>query len=533
MNPSKSLAPASTGLPHFPSTPSGVMLLVAIYASIHALTRLFSSGNLGEDDPLDNLLAQTLAPGYSVQQGPLYDWALWLVQQLFGSGLSGFLFLKYTLLVAIAGCLYQITLKITQSALWAFIAVESMATVYQIFWRLHEGFTHRVGAMALAVATVWAIFRLIDRPSRGNYLLLALLIGLGLLTEHIYAFALLATLLAAWLQAPTRKTVFSLPMLASLPITLLVVAPYAIWLLADPPRAADLGTRLFPALPAHTLPGIAGGLRDALTFPLLVLSPYIVVLPMAFPAIFRTIFRPSPLPAIEPTTFDPTLFLQHLLVIELSGLIVFNGLLYMRSNYAVHSILPMLVIAIPWLTAKARETNPTPRRVRVFMAVLLAFTITAYAVRSGNLFVNEPFCTRCRWGVPYAELAEKLRDQGFSRGTIIVNDVHVGGNLRRFFPESSIVMTGAEHGMASPHAAATGKIALVWPVSGDSPAIPADLQTSISGNRPPPTILTLPWKHLWRPLGYRTSSWGMAIIDSSNKSNRIYRDVAKPSNEGR
>ncbi|UCV20432.1 ArnT family glycosyltransferase [Ferribacterium limneticum] len=513
MNQSDSFVSASTAPPRFPFTQSGVMVLVAIYASIHALTRLFSSGNLGEDDPLDNLIAQTLAPGYNVQQGPLYDWAIWCLQHIFGTGLSGFLFLKYALLVAMAGCIFQITRKITQSALWAFIAVESMATVYQIFWRFHEGFTHRVGAMVLAVATVWAIFRLIDRPSRGNYLLLATLIGLGLLTEHIYAFALFATLLAAWLQPSVRKTVFSLPMLASLPLTLLVVAPYALWLAADPLRLTALSTNLLPEIPAHSLPGIAAGLRDAFTFPLLVLAPYIVILPMVFPAIFRTIFRQSKLRAIDPTVFDPKLYLLHLLLIELSGLVLFNGLLYSRANYAVHSILPMVVIAIPWLTEKARETNPTPRRVQIFMAVLLGFTITAYAVRSGNLFVYEPFCSRCRWAVPYPELADKLREKGFDRGTIIVNDPHVGGNLRRFFSDSRVVM----HGLPTP-AGDGNKIAVVWPISDKNAEMPANLRnaTATAHTLAPPGIVELPWKHLWKPLGYRTSSWGTAIMETSN-----------------
>lgn len=513
MNQRNSLSTAASAAPRFPYTLPGVLVLVALYASVHALTRLFSSGNLGEDDPLDNLIAQTLAPGYNVQHGPLYDWAIWALQHVFGAGLSGFLFLKYALLVVMAGCIFQITRRITQSALWAFIAVESMATVYQIFWRFHEGFTHRVGAMVLAVLTVWAIIRLLDRPSRGNYLLFAALIGLGLLTEHIYAFALFATLLAAWLQPSMRKTVFSLPMLAAVPVTLLILSPYALWLSADPLRLAALATDLFPPLPAYSAKGFAGSLRDAFTFPLLVLAPYIVVLPMVFPAIFRTIFRQSRLRSDNPLVFDPKLFLFHILLIELIGLVLFNGLLYSRSNYAVHVILPMMVIAIPWLTEKARETNPTPRRVQVFMAVLLGFTITAYGVRSGNLFVYEPFCSRCRWAVPFPELADKLREQGFDRGTIIVNDPHVGGNLRRFFPDSRIVMSG----LPVP-AGDDSKIAVVWPVSDKNADMPADLRNATAAAQvvTPPGIVELPWKHLWKPLGYRTSSWGTAIMERPN-----------------
>ncbi|MBS1144657.1 MAG: hypothetical protein H6R14_2063 [Proteobacteria bacterium] len=507
MTPSNSLDSDSAARARFPFTLTGVFLIVALYTSVHALTRLFASGNLGEDDPLDNLLIQTLAPGYSVHQGPLYDWALWAIQQFAGTGLSGFLFLKYGLLVLMAGCLFHITWQLTRSALWAFIAVESMATVYQIFWRFHEGFTHRVGAMALAVATVWALLRLIDQPGRGKALVLAILIGLGLLTEHIYVFALLAALTAAWIQPPARQTVFSMGTLLWLPVTLLIVLPYASWLLAEPHRLSELQTSLFPEVPAHTLAGMAAGVRDALTFPLLVLSPYIVVLPMVFPAIFRTIFRESALRSKTPDAFDPKLFLFHILLIQLAGLIIFNGLLYTRANYAVHSILPMMVIAIPWLTAKALETKPSAKRVKVFMAVLLAFTITAYAVRSGNLFVYEPFCSRCRWGVPYADLADRLRDLGFKQGEIVTNDPMIGGNLRRFFPESHVSLNERK--------GEAGNQAYVWNVSGDEQGIPGPIRQLIPASQVPaePEMIKLPWKHWWKPLGYRNSTWAAVVIE--------------------
>ena len=514
MNSSNSSVSAPAERQRFPFSLISVIAIVATYASIHAFTRLFASGNLGEDDPLDNLLIQTLAPGYSAQQGPLYDWVLWLLQQIFGTGLQSFLFLKYSLLVIMAGCLFQITRRITQSAMWAFIAVESMATVYQIFWRFHEGFTHRVGAMALSVATVWAILRLFDRPNRANYLLFSVLIGLGLLSEHIYAFVLPATLLAASMQPTMRARIFSLPMLLSTPVSLLIVSPYAYWLMAEPLRLAALGAAIFPEIPTHSPAGLGMGLRDAASFPLLVLSPYIVILPVVFPAIFRTIFKHSALRVSNPAQFDPKLFILHLLIIELGGNLLFNGLLYSRSNYAVHSILPMLVIAIPWLTAKAQETEPTPRRVRVFMLVLFAFTITAYAVRSGNLFVYEPFCSRCRWGVPYADLAVKLQDRGFHQGTIIADDPMIGGNLRRFFPDSRIIAPGVE---ATPPMA-DGKIAIIWPASGKSSEIPAELRHLAPGISPDnvPEVIELPWKHLWKPLGYRTSTWATVIIDRAD-----------------
>lgn len=478
----------------FQFTLTGVLLLVAGYALVHATTRLLASGNLGEDDPLDNLWVQTLAPGYSLEHGPFYDWLLWVSQHLLGTtGLPSFLAVKYGLLVAMAGGLFSMTRRLTGSPLWGFVAVESMAAVYQIFWRFHEGFTHRAGAMALVVFTLWAALRIVDRPSLPRYALLAVLFGAGLISEHIYVVFVGALLIAAWSQPPIRRALLSPKLAAMLPLTALVAAPYASWLCAEPGRLAAFFGDLLPAIPAPSAHGLMAGLRDALTFPIFVMAPWSVVAPLVFPAIFRTARTSArdDLPA-------PIRFVGRLLLIEIALHVLFNGIVFAKAGYPVHSILPMMMIAIPWLTAKIAATEPTAKRIRVYMAILLAFTITAYAVRSGNLFVYEPFCSRCRWGTPYAGLAEELRGMGFTDGAIISNDVHTAGNLRRFFPQARIGLGG----MSAELPAGT-PVMYVWLLGADGtppPGVAADAHR-----------LDVPWHAPLKPAGHRTTHWAAEL----------------------
>lgn len=476
----------------FPFTLPGVLLVVAGYAAVHATTRLVASGNLGEDDPVETLAAQALAPGYSLEHGPLYDWLIWLSQHLLDTtGLPSFLAVKYGLLVMMAGCIFSMTRRLTGSPLWAFIAVESMAAVYQIFWRFHEGFTHRVGAMALVLATLWALLRLIDRPTHGRYALLGVPLGCGLLSEHIYVVFIAALLVAAWPQPSIRRVLLSPAMLLALPLAGLITAPYTHWLMAEPGRLAAFAGNLLPATPAPSVHGILAGLKDALTFPIFVLAPWSVVVPLIFPAVLRRI---TPSPAVAP---DLTAFIGRLLLSLVALHIVFNGIVFAKAGYPVHSILPMMVIAIPWLTARILQTAPTAKRTQVYMAILLAFTITAYAVRSGNLFVYEPFCSRCRWGTPYAGLAENLRDMGFRGGSIVADDVHTAGNLRRFFPDAHIVLS-ARPGETP----AEGPVARLWLRHGNQP-LPADNVRWIE----------VPWQAPLKPTGYRQTTWAVRIDD--------------------
>ncbi|MDD4880737.1 MAG: glycosyltransferase family 39 protein [Gallionellaceae bacterium] len=485
----------------------GVLAVVAAYALVHTGARLLASGNLGEDDPYDNLLIQVLAPGYGVRQGPLYDWALWALQQVLGTGVQAFLLLKYGLLVGMAGWLFLITRRITGSALWGFMAVDAMALVYQIFWRFHEGFTHRVGAMALAVATVWALLLLVDRGRRRDYALFAILAGLGLLTEHTYAVFLVALLAAAWLQPAIRRQVYAAPLLAMLPIPLLIVAPYAAWLLADPQRGADFVSGLVSVTARHTPKDVLHALRDALSFPVLVLSPYIFILPTVFPGVLKTLFRQTAIRPAQGVAPDFGQLILHLLLIEVAWLVLFDTLLLPRSDYAVHSLLPMFVIGLAWLTEKARQSRPSPARIKVFVAIMLTLTVVAFLGRAANMFVHEPVCSKCRWGVPYADLARTLRERGFQSGSIVVDNVELGGNLRRFFPDARFVVAGLD---LTGTGNAGGQTAIVWPATADGEA-PPDLRAYLGSARPEP--VQAPWRHLWKPTGYRTSDWQLAILN--------------------
>ena len=193
----------------------GILLAVSVYSVIHVLARLIASGNLGDDDPTDNLFIQVFSAGYSTDTGPLYNWVLWVLQHWMGTGINAFQTLKYFLLVVMAGFLFLATRRLTGSGLWGVLSVEALALTYQIAWRFHEVYTHRVGAMTLAIMTVWGVLNLLESRKWHNYLLLGIFIGLGLLTEHTYAVFLFSLLVALMVRTTIRSRIFS-PWLFSL-----------------------------------------------------------------------------------------------------------------------------------------------------------------------------------------------------------------------------------------------------------------------------------------------------------------------------
>ncbi|TCJ15276.1 hypothetical protein EZJ19_07505 [Parasulfuritortus cantonensis] len=484
----------------------GVLTAVALYALAHTTARLLASGNLGEDDPRESLLIQVLAPGYEVRHGPLYDWALWLLERLLGTGVQPFLVLKYGLLVAMAGFLFAIARRVTGSAMWAFMAVDAMALVYQIFWRFHESLSHVIGTMTLVLASLWALFRLVDRGRPRDYLVFALPVGLGLLSEHSYAVFLFALFAAAALQADVRRRVYARAMLAVPVVAALIASPYVAWLFGEPARRAEFLASLTAT--DFEAPPVLHALGDAIGFPVLVLAPYIFILPLVFPGVLRTVFRgASAGPAAGP---DFGRLLGHLLLFELAWMVLFDAILFPRADYAVQGLLPLFVPALAWLTDRARASAPSAGRIRLFVAIMLALTVVAFAVRAANMYVLDPVCSKCRWGVPYGELAQAMRGAGFRAGTVVIEDEELGGNLRRFFPHARFLVPG--RGIPAPAGRPGGQTALVWDVRPGHPEAPAALRAYLPGDAVA-TPVEVPWHHLWKPTGYRSSRWAMVILD--------------------
>jgi 4-amino-4-deoxy-L-arabinose transferase-like glycosyltransferase len=495
----------------------GVLALVAFYSLVHVGARLGASGNLGEDDPLENLWLQSLAWGYDPGQPPLYDWLLWGLQRVFGTGLHAFLVLKYSLLVALAGLLFLIARRLTGSGFWGLLAVDAMALTYQIFWRFHEGFTHRVGAMTLALATVWVLLCLIDHRRRRDYLGFGLVVGLGLLTETRYLWLLGALLIAAWLQPAARSALRAPGMAVSALVAGVVVAPWAAWLLSVPERAQAFSTALWPGPAQYSVSAGLAAVGEAAIFPFLVLSPYIFILPAIFPGVLRTLVgHTSPQPK-EYALTDFRQMLGHALLILFCLGILLDGLLWQRQDYAVHSLLPVFVVALAWLTAVVRESAPSPGRIRAFVVLSLVVTVVALLGRVANMYVLDPVCNKCRWGTPYAELASAMRTAGFAGGVLLTPEVELGGNLRRFFPDARIVVPSVRTS-ANADATSGRPMVVVWNARLDTARVVAGLRTYLPespASLPEPALIRVPWSHLWKPVGYRYSEWRLWLIDGA------------------
>ncbi len=504
-----------------------VLAAVLAYALLHSGFRLAASASLGEDDPLASLLAQNVRLGYLAPRPPLYEWLVWAVQRVTGPGIAGFLVIKYGALVATCGFLYASSMRVHGERVWAFLTVESLALIYQIAWRYHEGFAHEIVAMVAVAATVWAALRVVTEGGRRDYLALGLGLGAGLLSTFAY-WAFVATLgIAAALQRPVRARLRPLPLAATLLLAAFIAAPYLYWLTTVTEPVAWV-EQFSPSYWRN----LGKGVLDALRGPLFYLSPLIVIVPLMFRgalAVALADVRRKPAAGETPDLSQLVLH-QALGGIALS---VAGAVLVGAAGYAMHALMPLYLASVIWLMDVARRASAGDAGQRTrFARFALLIAVIALSARLANMFVLDPVCKICRWGVPYEGLAAELRQQGGTAelrqqggsaelrqqpaptrdlGAIVALDPETGGNLRARLPAVPVYLPGYP-GLSPTPAQLRGRtVAFVWRPQDEALAV-ARIAALLPPDKAASAVtVDVPWRHLWRPTGYRSQSWRVLV----------------------
>ena len=486
---------------------------VLAYVCIHAGFRMLASSTLGEDDTLDQILAQELHAGYFPRQPPLYDWVLYGVQQLTGPQLISFLFIKYAALTATVVFLYLSAYRILKDRIWALVTVESLALIYQIAWRYHEGFTHEVLAMVAVTATLWALLRLYDHGRARDYVVFGVISGLGMLTEPNYTVYQMCLWTAVAMQPALRRALVKPMLVVAAGLAVAIASPFIVWVVSDP---AHLNYFFLPSTRGHLHDALIG-VKDGVRGPFMYLAPLIVIVPAVFPgylarawADVRDVFARA--------CQDGPADLQRLVLTTMLagiGLSILGGLVFGIGNYAMHVLMPLYVTSVIWIMSVAQRSVRAGQRRPVLVRVALGIAVLALVVRLANMFIHDPVCGKCRWGIPYATLAQSLRADGFDdAGTITVADDEIGGNLRPYFPQARFVLVGPRSFTPQRPEVAGAAQAFVWgaavplsTVERNFAGYPKAVQALAQAK-----VLKAPWTHIWKQDGYRTSDWAYVIL---------------------
>ncbi len=396
------------------ATPGRALGLLAVYVVAHAAARLFlMPSSLGYDDAEQVLFAQSWSLGYRFQQPPLVTWLVLGLRDVAGlaPGLVSLTLLRSTLLVALHLGLYLAARHWIGDSRRAALASAALATTYTLGYLAHGDLLVSTALAAAVAFSLWTWGRLLERPTLGRTVAFGVVCGIGLLAKWNFVIVALACLLVGLARPSTRALVLSWRTPLVVAIATLMAGPTALWVLAHHPSFGGLSQEVLvtPAADRTAWEGAVQLALSALAFP----QPMLVlVLLAAWPALGRLPERVRPLAWVMAVAFG-----LHALLIPLAGAVNFPE----RWMITVEMPLAILVFA---------AMRPEPARLWIVAATILVVVAGAWSIRTGIGLTDAAYCDRCRTRLPVAAFVDGLREAGFARGTVVVGDMHLGGNLQ-------------------------------------------------------------------------------------------------------
>lgn len=500
-----------TAIPFF-ATPFGVWSIAAAWGLAHLFLRALSTPVLGTDDMFENVLVQTLEPGYMLRQPPLYEWLLFAAQQIFGPTIWAALFVKYGLISIAALFLFLIARKAISSPRLAALCVFSYSLYYQYGWNLHEGVTHTVVLTAACAASALFFIKALETGRLGFYLLFGLAAGAGLLGKHSFPLFVLALLLAAASDRVWRGRV-NVYALALVPLTaMLVYSPYGYWILHDGPGLFTSMSQTMGVSAGDSHLVRAGQGLGRLAFGLIGFSvPLVPILLVLFwPRYLAK--RQRAVPAVNDVARLCARTVLAMIILT-AVLIAVTGATYVKERH-MH---PLLLLLPVFLFADLERFGF--RRQWLWLgSLVLALAAVAFLSRVPGIVAPDRFWCggNCRHMKPYADLKADLAQLGAGTATLIAGDGYTGGNLRMLFPDARVV-TSAIAARTPPR----DRCFFVWEEGDAAPGVPAAERffKNVHWDASAPlraTYLTGSWPHLWKAPGWRTTWWGVAELNAED-----------------
>jgi len=436
----------------------GVVSFWLIFGFLHALFRIGYSSTLALDDSAASELVQALALGYQARQPPLYEWLLWNVQQIAGTGILSFLIVRYVLIAVLGYAIFMAVRHAVRDRRLAALASLSICINYQIGWTFHESVTQTILLSIAMFGTFDAVMRFHTRPSLRHALWLGAAVGIGFLSKHSYALFLLSLTLAAASLPGMRDLLRNRLLLAAAALAFAIVSPYLAWLaqVGGDVVAASRDTLIHERLDyvTRTYNGLTRFFRAMLTF----WMPWIVLIAILVPPAFRPAPAAAPPASLAERLAGRTMTIA--VALALIGVTAVGA-----TNLGERYMYPLIAIAPIYLFARIDRLAATELRL-VKLGVLFVCCAAAvlivrmFSVVDTGIAKTDPYHTL----VPYDRLAAELTARGLAEGTAYVPDIRIAGNVRAALPGVRAITADTFRLECPPRRPADDRIAFaLWP----------------------------------------------------------------------
>ncbi len=396
-------------------------LIATAWLLLNALSQWLVSGTADRDQAEQLLLSQSWQLGYGPQP-PLYTYLVKLSFLVTGPALGTLMVLKVALLSLLVAALLGIGRELAFSPRQQVIALSGLTLIPQIVWESQRDLTHTVLATSMAALTLLQLLRLQRQPAPAGYAALGLLAAAGLLSKYNYGLFLTSLVISALSLRPFRRVLLRPPLILTLGILTMLIAPHLAWVLGNGPLALGAIEKLELANGIESrLAGLLSAAGAALAF----LTPLWLAAVMLF---WR---RPSPQAPSRPGTPSRLLLLRLPLV--LGGVMLAVVLTTGASKIKDRWYQPLLFYAPVSLAALAGKGDRRRERAMVVGAITAAgLTSLLLPARTALAGLTGRPSSR---NAPLPELLRQLDQGGQQQPDLIAaSSSLLAGNARLVFP---------------------------------------------------------------------------------------------------
>ena len=419
------------------SNPKKFYALISFITVSHFIIHGFLYPGTLNDDAEQLLFSQVFRWGYGVNNPPLYTWMVIAIQQIIGVENWSVSIIKFTAYFLIFHFMYLLGLRVLKDHQLVILCALSPFFLYYIAWDSIMTYSHSILVTVFILATLVSLIRTFDHMDVTSYGLFGLLLGFGLLSKYTYVIFFLSLILTTITFPAFRKIIINTKFLISLIIIAIIVSPHAFWLYGNTDILGNSISHKFEI--KQTSPFLESrlkGLLSVITSFINFISPLWILLLAVFWKPILNQLKITHIKAIK------TRYLLHYLfftLVLISILILIIGVSKVRAHYMVLFI-PFPIAFIAWLEPQLKLST---KSIRFTTGVLVSVSLLVLGGMIAKYFTEPHRCKRCQLLVPYKDISQKIRDIGFSNGTIIgyYFPHDLAGNLRSLYPNMSIIGT--------------------------------------------------------------------------------------------
>lgn len=456
--------------------PQTVIVLLILYCAVHFLVRFLLSPNFTLDESEQVLFGQSLQWGYRFRHPPLITWLSWATLDATNNSRAAFFLLKYALMTLGLVAYFAAARTILRDVRLAALATFALLTTFVMGWLPHVDLMHTVLLATMLAAYLWADARTLTRGTLGDYLVLGVVTGLGVLSKYVFIVLPLSMAIGVAMTPRFRRRLRIGPLLLAAVAAAIIVAPYAIWAATHEYSLFALAKTITKSAgPSFDPVGWLKGAGDLVVALIGFGIPFIAIFPLFY---WRACW---PLHAGDE---DERAWLRTLEITMIAAALMMLGAVFFIGTEAfkprwMHQVLMPLPI---YLFLRVKLAYGAEARVhKLFALVALAFALIAVAARIWIYETEAEHCKICREYWPMPRYADTFRRAGFVRGTVVAPSYDLAGNLRAQFPESRVVTPGYPVSIFGPPV--KGECLLVWRGDGDVPRSVRDTVTATYGAR--------------------------------------------------